>query len=256
MTQLNPSFLGMINLLGKEGFQKLNKAHIAVIGLGGVGSWAAETLVRSGVGHLSLMDMDEICTSNINRQITANIKSIGRDKLYLFNQRAKLINPEIEINLIQDFFDIKTADQFFDRPYDYIIDCIDAVSAKTLLIDSAQKKKIPLITCGATSSRTRPQDIVYDDLNHSINDKLLMRVRKKLKQDYNYPRGKNKKFNIPCVFSKEVVPAITRSEQSKGPNFRFQCSQFGGVSMGVSASFGLFAAQYVMMDIAGKNICS
>ncbi|MDA8792395.1 tRNA threonylcarbamoyladenosine dehydratase [Bacteriovoracaceae bacterium] len=228
-------YQGTAALLGKDSLVKLSESHVAIVGLGGVGSWAVEVLARTGVGRITLMDLDENCLSNINRQIQATMKNVGEPKVQSLKERIQLINPEIEINPIQDFFDEKTKNDFFKLQPTLVLDCIDSLSAKCLLLKECYERKIDIITCGGMAGKRMVDKIVCEDLNQTINDPLLYRVRKSLrKENIFYPR-RNKKFRIPCIYSKEV-PSIKEPTNQKNSS---QCDSYQGSLMSMVATVGI-----------------
>ena len=198
-------FGGIERLYGKGSLKRLRAAHVIIVGIGGVGSWVAESLARSAVGELTLVDLDDICESNINRQIHALDGMVGKPKVDVMANRCRLINPQIRIRAIAKFFTEATANRLLDIQYDYAMDAIDSVTHKCALIDSCRKAKIPIIVSGSAGGRIDPSQIQITDLTRSYNDKLLQRVRKKLRQDYGYPRERRRRFKIKCVFSPEAA---------------------------------------------------
>ena len=204
-------FGGIERLYGKGSLERLRAAHVIIVGIGGVGSWVAESLARSAVGELTLVDLDDICESNINRQIHALDGMVGKPKVDVMADRCRLINPQIQIRAIAKFFTEATANSLLDIQYDYAMDAIDSVTHKCALIDSCRKAKIPIIVSGSAGGRIDPSQIRITDLTRSYNDKLLQRVRKKLRQDYGYPRERRRRFKIECAFSPKRLdmPSLT-----------------------------------------------
>ncbi|MBL7663785.1 MAG: tRNA threonylcarbamoyladenosine dehydratase [Bacteriovoracaceae bacterium] len=246
-------FAGIERLMGANSVQQLSKKHIMLIGIGGVGSWVAEALARSGVGKLTLVDMDEICVSNMNRQLHALEDTVGKSKIAIMAERIKKINPECTVNEIFDFFTINTAEKILGTSIDYVIDCIDSVRSKCDLIDQAKKRKIPLIVIGAAGGKFDPTQICISDLSQTKNDMLLTRIRKKLRQDYAYPRG-NKKFKIPCVYSTELA-AYQQSDGSvcqnkkTSENTKLDCQTGLGTASFITGTFAFFAVSHVLKDL-------
>jgi tRNA A37 threonylcarbamoyladenosine dehydratase len=238
MTSDSIRFSGIERLLGKEALVRLSSSHILVVGLGGVGSWALESLVRSGVGEVTLVDFDEVCVSNINRQLHALSSTIGKSKAKVLHDRCKDINPECKVNVIEDFFSADTEGQIFSSNYDMVIDAIDALSAKALLVKLCRDKNIPLIVTGGAGGKTDPTKIIIDDLAKTLNDPLLQKLRKFLRQRYEFPRGKRSKFGVMAVYSTEL-PVLPENCEVAGS---LDCSTGYGTSSYITATFGFFAA--------------
>lgn len=247
------AFQGIERLYGESGLAKLAKSHVMVIGLGGVGSWAAEALARSGVGKLTLVDLDDICVSNINRQIHAGHSSIGKMKVQEMKRRITDINPSMEINCVEDFFSSGSMENILNRSCDYIIDAIDGVKSKALLIAECAKRGIPLVVTGGAGGKKDPSLIQEADINRSFNCKLLAQTRKKLKVEHAFSRDKKRKYNIPCVFSPEdqVLPE-TEACQLQGETKRLNCQNGFGSSVMVTSIFGMKAAARVVNDLTAE----
>lgn len=196
-------FHGIGRLYGMNTLDRLKNSHVLIVGLGGVGTWIAEALVRSGVGSLTLVDADEVCISNTNRQLVALSNTVGKFKIDILKERLLLINPELQVNLIYEYFTKSNAESILNQNYDFVVDAIDSLQYKCHLIALSQAKNLKVITCGGSAGRRDPTKLKFGDLGEAYNDKLLMRLRKKLRNDYAYPEGKNIIFNVDCVFSWE-----------------------------------------------------
>lgn len=196
-------FAGLARLYGNDGLSSLFHSHVAVIGIGGVGSWVAEALARSGVGEITLIDFDDVCTSNFNRQILATNNSVGKMKVDVMGERILQINSECRLHLINEKFSQETATQLLSPQFDYIVDAFDNGPGKAFLASHCRKNKKKLIVIGSVGGKKDPTKIKIDDLSRSAEDSLLSFVRKKLRGEYGFPREKNKKFLIPCVYSTE-----------------------------------------------------
>jgi len=199
-------FGGIARLYGEKALTTFTKSHVAVVGVGGVGSWAAESLARSGIGKLTLIDLDDLCITNTNRQIHALGKNYGKQKTTVMAERILEINPECEVICIDRFYSEKNASELIHPEIDFVIDAIDQVKAKAHLINHCAKNDLPTIACGAAGGLTDPIQITSTDLTKVYNDPLLKQVRNLLRSDYGFPKGgpkKPKKFNIPALFSPE-----------------------------------------------------
>ncbi|OOF71153.1 tRNA cyclic N6-threonylcarbamoyladenosine(37) synthase TcdA [Rodentibacter caecimuris] len=238
-------FGGIARLYGEEGLACLRRAHICVIGIGGVGSWITEALARSGIGQITLIDMDDICVTNINRQLPALSGNIGRLKTEVMAERIRLINPECEVNIIDDFISPQNQTEYLQRNYDYVIDAIDSVKTKASLIAYCKRNKINIITIGGAGGQTDPQQIKIADLSKSIQDPLLAKVRSVLRKDFNFTQNPKRKFGVECVFSTQplIFPKVKgHCEVSATMN----CANGFGAATMITATFGFFAVSKVI----------
>ncbi len=242
-------FGGIGRLYGRTGLQRLLEAHVCVVGIGGVGSWAAEALARSAVGAITLVDLDEICETNLNRQIHAVEGTVGRAKVQVMADRIQSIHPECRIEACQEFFTPATADALLQPPYDHVIDAIDNVSNKCLLITRCRSAGVPIICAGGAGGRRDPTRITIDDLTRAIHDPLLARVRRVLRQDYGYPREPGRKFRVECVYSPE--PAVYPQNDgsvctTRETELRQDCESGLGTASFLTGAFGLALAARVV----------
>ncbi len=240
-------FGGVARLYGASGPQKLASAHILVIGLGGVGSWALEAWARCGVGEFTLVDFDEICASNTNRQIHTTVETVGLSKVSVMEARIKSINPDAKVHTIQDFFTEKNADAILTS-YDFVLDAIDSLQYKILLFNRCRELEIPLLIVGAAGGKRDPRAIVIDDLGLSYNDNLLFRMRKKLRREDENNR-KKKKFGVECVFSTEKSISPNECEAT---SVKLDCEQGLGSAVFLTGAFGLLAAYHIVEKICQK----
>jgi len=223
-------------LLKKDGLKKLQQAHVLVVGLGGVGSFAAEFLARSGVGQLTLVDGDTVDITNINRQLPALHSTIGRDKTEVVANRLRDINPEIKLHLINKFIE---PDGFTDlvtsAKFDYIIDAIDSVSPKIYLILAAKRQKIKIVSAMGAGGKMDPSKVKVADISKTRDDFLARVIRKRLRK-----QGIQK--GVKCVFSTELQNADSLQMTD---NTDFKKSHYGTISY-MPALFGLHAAATVI----------
>src|SRR3954471_151032 len=189
-------FAGVGRLYSMEGLARLRTAHVCVVGVGGVGSWVVEALARSGVGQLTLVDLDEVCISNVNRQLHALDGEVGKPKVEVMAQRAHAINPECRIHARLEFFLESNADVILSGAYDYVVDAIDAISKKALLIALCREKRLPVLTIGAAGGRTDPTAVKVDDLAFTSDDGLLRNLRKDLRKKYGFPKEGIEPFGV------------------------------------------------------------
>ncbi len=243
-------FSGVARLYGHDALETLRKTHICVVGIGGVGSWSAEALARSGVGEITLIDMDEICITNTNRQIHTTIETLGKSKVLTMMQRIKSINPECQVNAIEDFFTNSSAEEILKNKFDGVIDAIDSLNSKCELLYRCLRAKIPLVSVGGAGGKTDPTKIQTCDLLKTYKDPLLSQVRKRLRQKYNFSRNPKRRFRIEVVFSPEelVYPAkdgsvcSSKPKMDSGDSLRLDCSAGYGAITHITATFGMVAA--------------
>lgn len=256
MSDYDTRFSALGRLYGADGLARLRAAHVAVIGLGGVGSWVVEALARSGVGRLTLVDMDEVCLSNVNRQIHAMNGTVGRSKAEVLAERVAAIAPECAVVVENCFFTESTAERLLAPEYAMLVDAIDATKHKCLLIAEARRRKLPLVTCGGAGGRIDPSRIQVADLARTINDPLLLQVRKRLRREYGFPRKSRQKFKVDCVYTDElpVFPQADGSvacEREAGADYRLNCDQGFGSATFVTGTMGFVLAAHVVRTLCG-----
>ena len=319
-------FSGVGRLFGRAGMERLRAAHVCVVGAGGVGSWAVEGLARSGVGALTLIDLDDVCVTNVNRQLPAIDGEIGRPKVDVLARRARLINPEIRVEAVAEFFTAATAERLLgavgpsekrasvvaqtasllnssnairhpsrleadqahglaaratqsrlaacattlarhssaqpdspmpdspqpDSPprFECVIDAIDSMSNKALLIAECARRGLRCVTVGGAGGRRDASAIRTGDLGESMSDELLRQVRKKLRRDHGFARGEGHRYGVRCVYSieKPVYPwadgtcAAEPEPTEAGGNLKLDCESGFGTAVFVTGAFGLAAA--------------
>ncbi|WP_428772273.1 tRNA cyclic N6-threonylcarbamoyladenosine(37) synthase TcdA [Vibrio sp.] len=252
-------FGGTRRLYGDQQLEILRAAHVCVIGIGGVGSWAAEALARSGIGELTLIDMDDVCVTNINRQIHAMSGTIGQSKIEVMAERVRLINPECKVNLIDDFITPDNQHLYLSKEYDYVLDAIDSVKAKAALLAYCRSNKIKVITTGGAGGQTDPTQIQVADLTKTIQDPLAKKIKDRLRRFHNFPKNPQRKFGIDCVFSTEQLkyPQADGSvcavkSTADGPK-RMDCASGFGASTVVTASFGFVAVARIIDKLLQKH---
>lgn len=256
MSDYSLRFGGITRLYGKQGATILQQAHFCVIGIGGVGSWAAEALVRNGIGQITLIDLDDICVTNINRQIHALTDTVGESKVDVMADRIKQINPDCIVNTIEDFVTIENLSELMNNNYDYVIDAIDSVDIKTRLIAHCKRNKLPIITIGGAGGQVDPSKIAITDLSKTYQDPLLAKVKNQLRREFNFPRAdiakaSKRKFSIDAVFSTEQLRypnelgdvCLAKPDTSDNNNsaMRLDCSGGFGATTHVTATFAFFA---------------
>lgn len=238
-------FGGIGRLYTPEGLAKLRQSHVCVIGIGGVGSWAVEALARTGIGKITMIDMDDICVTNINRQIHAMTGTVAQLKTEAMKERVEKINPECVIEIIDDFITPKNIPEYLNRGYDYVLDAIDSVRTKAALIAYCKRNKIKLITTGGAGGQTDPSQIQIADLSKTIQDPLAARVRSLLRKEYSFSQNPKRKFGIDCVFSTQPLIFPKMGEGCEVSATMNCANGFGAVTM-VTATFGFFAVSRVI----------
>ena len=198
-------FGGIDRLYGAGALARLSAAHVAVVGLGGVGSWAVEALVRSGVGRLTLIDADDLCLSNTNRQLPALQGQYGRGKAEAMAERCLAINPMARVEPVASFLTPGNLDDLLGTGFDLVLDACDSFRTKVEAIAWCRRRKQPVITVGSAGGRIDPTLVRVRDLSRTEHDAMLALVRKKLRADFNFPRGPKRYFGVPAVNSLENV---------------------------------------------------
>lgn len=242
-------FKGVEQLYGKSALDRFRQSHILVIGIGGVGSWVVEALARNAIGKITLIDMDVVAESNINRQLPAQTNTIGRNKIDVMKERIEQINPDCKTVLIDDFIDQDNLNQLIQSGADYVIDCIDNSRIKAALISWCKKKKIKIITLGGAGGQTDPSKIMVSDLSRTIHDPLLSKTRKLLRQDYGFTKNTKRRFSVPCVYSTEHLHYSNESSIEPGG---LNCAGGLGSSVMVTGAFAFHASAYVLNSLAVK----
>ena len=237
-------FSGIEQLYGKEALHHFSNAHIIVIGIGGVGSWVAEALARNAIGQITLIDMDVVAESNINRQLPALTSTIGKSKIDVMAERIAEINSACLVHKIDDFLTKENIQNLVTEDIDFVIDCIDDSRVKAALIAWCKRKKVKIITTGGAGGQTDPTLIKVADLSRTEHDPLLSKTRKLLRQNFGFSTNLKRRFAIPCVFSTEHL------KYSKAGTSGLSCAGGLGSSVMVTASFGLVAASYVLKRLS------
>lgn len=251
-------FGGIARLYGQQALTLFSQAHICVIGIGGVGSWAAEALARTGIGAITLIDMDDVCVTNTNRQIHALRNNVGQAKTEVMAERILAINPECQVTCIDDFITADNVAELLDKNFSYVIDAIDSVRPKAALLSYCRRYKIPVVTTGGAGGQIDPTRIEVVDLAKTIQDPLAAKLRERLKSDFNVVKNSKGKLGIDCVFSSEplVYPQSDGSvcasrSTAEGPKKMDCTSGFGSATM-VTATFGFVAVSHALKKMMAK----
>jgi len=251
---LERRFGGVRRLYGEEAACRIAQAHIGIVGIGGVGSWTAEALARSGVGALTLIDLDMVAESNTNRQIHAIESEYGKAKVGVMAARVAAIHPACRVTSIEDFVTLENVSTCLPNHLDVVVDAIDLVCVKAAMIAHCFRNCLPVITAGAAGGKTDPTRIFRDDLARVTQDPLLSKVRALLRREYGFPKGEakkpSKKFGVPAIFSTEPlrVPESCSGASDDFPRQGLSCVGYGS-SVCVTASIG-FAAAALALELA------
>ncbi|MBA6329426.1 tRNA cyclic N6-threonylcarbamoyladenosine(37) synthase TcdA [Colwellia sp. MB02u-6] len=252
MSDYQLRFGGIARLYGNSQSAALQQAHFCVIGIGGVGSWVAEALARNGIGQITLIDLDDLCVTNINRQIHALTDTVGLSKVDVMRDRIKQINPECLVSTIEDFVTLENVHDLLSNSFDYVIDAIDSVNVKTAIIAHCKRNKLPIITIGGAGGQIDPSKIAVADLSQTFQDPLLAKVRNQLRREYNFSRNVKRKFSIDAIFSTEQLRYpdsegnVCHAKQSGDGSMRLDCSGGFGAATQVTACFAFFAVAKAM----------
>jgi len=253
-------FGGIARLYGEQGLLAFRRAHVCVIGVGGVGSWAVEALARSAIGEITMIDLDHLAESNVNRQIHALTDTLGQAKVDALKARIAQINPQCEVHGIEEFIGADNVASWIPPGhFDYVIDAIDDARAKTALIVHCRQQQIPLITIGSAGGQIDPTRIEVCDLSRTEQEPLLARVRKQLRRVHGFPRGTKHKFGIDAIYSSEPVkmPEVCATDGAADDTgddegvTGLNCAGYGS-SVVVTASFGFVAAAHALRKLAER----
>ena len=263
MAQFSPDYLnrfgGIGRLYGNRALAALRDGHFLVLGIGGVGTWAAEALARTGVGKITLVDLDDICVSNSNRQIHTLNSTIGQMKTSVMAQRLTAINPELEVIEVADFIHAKNLHQIIRKDHSAVLDAIDSTKSKAALIAHCKRRKLPLITVGSAGGKRDPRAITSADLTRTTNDPLLAKVRNTLRREYGFSRNTKRVFSVEAVYSTEqmIYPdgqgETCHTAAGLGESTRLDCSGGFGAATMVTGTFGFVAASR-LIDIYLRKV--
>lgn len=246
-------FGGIGRLYGEPALERFRAAHVCVIGVGGVGSWVVEALARSAIGHLTLIDLDNVAESNINRQIQALSSTIGMPKIEALRQRIAEINPFCQVTLVEDFIDLENIETLVaNQGFDYVVDAIDSVKPKAALIAWCSANRMPLVVVGGAGGQIDPTKVEIRDLARTEQEPLLKKVRKLLRAQYGFSRGEKQKYHIDAVFSMEPLRYPETGDACEIDDngiTGLNCAGFGSC-MVVTATFGMVTAGQVLRRLA------
>lgn len=239
-------FAGIDRLYGQGSVQRLQRAHVCVVGVGGVGSWVAEALARSALGRITLIDADDVCVSNTNRQLHALAGNFGRGKVAVVAERLRAINPQLQVDEFVEFLVTSNLERLLDRDYDLVIDACDALRTKVEMIAWCRRRKLPLIVSGSAGGRTDTTLIQVRDLSRTEHDAMLSLIRKKLRGEFGFPRNRERYFGVQAVYSLENVrypqaDGTVCGMRPQGEPGKLDCGGGLGAAMHVTAAFAMAA---------------
>ncbi len=252
-------FDGCKRLYGEDTIDFLQQAHVCVAGIGGVGSWAAEALARTGVGNISLIDLDDICVTNTNRQIHTLTSTIGKSKITVMAERIRAINPDCTVCCIDDFVEKDNISTLIPNNINYVLDAIDSFRVKAALIAHCKRNKIKVITVGASGGKKDPTKIQTADLSLTFQDPLARKTREHLKRFYGLANNSKKRFYVDCVFSSEAIQypqsdgSVCARKPGTSSSMKMDCAQGLGATTVVTATFGFVAVAKIIEKLNQYN---
>jgi tRNA A37 threonylcarbamoyladenosine dehydratase len=259
VNQTKPRFGGTQRLYGIIGTDILAKSHVCVVGIGGVGSWVAEALARTALGQITLIDLDDICVTNTNRQIHALENTVGQAKVDVMAHRIKLINPDSVVHSVEDFVSPDNVAQLIPTSFDYVVDATDSIKAKAAMIAHCKRNKIPIITIGGAGGQIDPTQIAVTDLSKTIQDPLAAKLRSELRRFYNFTTNPKRRFGIDCVYSTEQLRypkadgSVSMNKTLIDGSVKLDCNNGFGAGVAVTATFGFVAAARVIDKLIQKK---
>lgn len=247
-------FGGIARLYGAPALARFETAHVCVIGVGGVGSWAAEALARSAVGRITLIDLDHVAVSNVNRQLHALDGNLGKAKVAAMAERIRAINPRVRVEEVDDFLSTDNLDALLPRGrHDFVLDCIDQMRVKVALVTHCKRQRIPLLVSGGAGGRIDPTRVALADIAQTSGDALLAKIRAELRRKHGFAR-EGKKFGVEAVYSTEPIvrPPLDSCEATDGGPQGLNCAGYGS-AVAVTASFGMALAGRALALLARQT---
>jgi tRNA A37 threonylcarbamoyladenosine dehydratase len=247
-------FGGIGRLFGHAAMERLHAAHVCVVGIGGVGSWVVEALARTGIGALTIVDADDVCVTNVNRQLPALTDTVGRPKVSVMAERVRGISPSCRVEARAEFYTKANSDELLAVPFDFVVDCVDRMSIKAHLIHECRRLGRRVLTCGSAGGRRDPSAVRASDLGIAGNDELLRQVRRQLRREYGWPVGRGGNplaMGVPCVFTSErpIYPhhdGTCHADPEAGESLRMDCASGFGAATFITGVFGFVAASEVV----------
>ena len=258
MQQIKQRFGGTERLYGKDATHNLQQIHVCVVGIGGVGSWVAEALARTAIGKLTLIDLDDICITNTNRQIHALQSTIGEAKVIEMRKRINDINPDCQVETVEDFVTPDNVAQLIHSNFDYVVDATDSIKAKASMIAHCKRNKIPIITIGGAGGQIDPTLVTISDLSKTIQDPLAAKLRGHLRRFHHFSNNSKRRFGVECVYSTEQLRypqpdgSVCATKNMASGSVKLDCNSGFGASVAVTATFGFVAAARVVNKLVQK----
>jgi len=246
-------FGGVARLYGVDALSAFAKAHVVIVGVGGVGTWAAEALIRSGIGTLTLIDLDDICITNTNRQSHALQSTIGQSKVSVLQKRLLDINPEATLHGVDDFLTVDNMSELITPRHHIVLDAMDMAHTKAALIAYCSARKIGIVTVGSAGGKFDPSLVTYSDLARSEYDPLLAKIRHNLYKIHGFSKERHRKFRVDAVFSKEAMRypqpdgSVSTQKNAMQDGAKLDCASGFGASTMVTGTFGFVAASRVLV---------
>lgn len=253
-------FGGIERLYEAPGLAQLQQAHFTVVGIGGVGTWVAEGFARSGVGKITLIDIDDICITNTNRQAHALHNTIGQAKVDAMALRINQINPDCHVNTIEDFVLPENVATYISTDMDLVIDATDSIPAKAAMIAYCKRNKIKIITIGGAGGQIDPRQVTSGDLAKTTQDPLAAKLRSVLRRDYNFSKNPQRRFAIECIYSTEQLRypqgdgTVGKQKLSSEGAVKLDCETGFGASVAVTATFGFVAVAQAINKYLGIKV--
>jgi tRNA threonylcarbamoyladenosine dehydratase len=246
-------FAGVIKSYGADVFECFSRAHVCVLGVGGVGSWVVEALARSGVAAFTLVDLDVVAESNINRQLHALEGTVGQDKIKVMSERVCQINSLAKMNLVDDFVTVENAMELLDGQFSYVVDCIDNYRVKAAVISACKKLNTPVLTVGGAGGTVNPSSILCGDLRRTERDPLLAQTRKLLRQKYKFTRRQGDDFGVLAVYSNEQRQIRFVDEDNSTSACGLSCDSTIGSLTHMTGSFAFAAVALILKELSGNS---
>lgn len=252
-------FGGTQRLYGLSGTDILRQSHVCVVGIGGVGSWVAEALARTALGRITLIDLDDICVTNTNRQIHALQETLGEAKVDAMAKRILQINPACQVSVVEDFVTPDNVAELIQHSFDYVVDATDSIKAKAAMVAHCKRNKIPIITIGGAGGQIDPTQVTVTDLSKTIQDPLAKKLRSELRRFYHFSTNPKRRFGIDCVFSTEQLRypqadgSVCMNKTLTDGSVKLDCNNGFGAAVAVTATFGFVASARVIDKLISKH---
>ncbi len=252
-------FGGTQRLYGMSEADILNQSHVCIVGIGGVGTWVAEGLARTALGKITLIDLDDICVTNTNRQIHALTDTVGQAKVEAMAQRITQINPNCQVTMIEDFVTPDNVAELIHQELDYVVDATDSIKAKAAMVAHCKRHKIPVITIGGAGGQIDPTQVTVTDLSKTIQDPLAAKLRSELRRFYRFSTNTKRRFGVDCVYSTEQLRypqtdgSVCNKKNLQDGSVKLDCNNGFGASVAVTATFGFVAVARVIDKILRKH---